>query len=272
MIRILLLLLAFVIHTSPLRADGHIASHEIGGGSYQVYVPETWDGRSDIPVLMFFHGFGQTGRTVMRNKQLLALADERTILVVAPNGQEKRWAHQGSPSRDRLRDDDAFTAAVLDDVRERWPVDSQRVWASGFSIGGSMTWHLACYSGHLFTAYLPIAGAFWRPHPASCPSGPVNLAHVHGTGDTVVPMTGRPIREIYHQGDVLRGIAFWRGKNACPDRPADVQSVADLRCEIWRGCGSGREIQLCLHPGGHKIPSGYLARALHWAEALVAEG
>ena len=150
-------------------------------------------------------------------------------------------------------------------------MDQNRVWASGFSIGDLMTWHLACYSGHLFSAYLPIAGAFWRPHPPACPSQPVNLSHAHGTGDRVVPMTGRKIRRIYQQGDVHIGIGFWRRKNACADAPTAVETVADLRCEIWRRCGSGHEVQLCLHDGEHRIPAGYLPHALDWAEAVTGK-
>lgn len=241
-------------------------------GAYRAHVPASWDGRSALPVLVFFHGFGQSGDLIMENTGFMDLADRRGLLVIAPHGQEKRWAHQGSPSRARLRDDDAFVAAVLADVKRRWPIDPARVWASGFSIGGSMTWHLACFSGDLFTAYMPIAGAFWRPHPDACPSGPVNLMHAHGTGDTVVPMTGRPIREIYHQGDVMRGIAFWRDQDGCPAEPTEVTDAGDLRCEIWRGCSTGRQVQLCLHPGGHMIPKGYMARALDWAEGLAKGG
>lgn len=259
-----------LLHPLPAHGDTP-APYHVAAGTYRAHIPATWDGSSALPVLMFFHGYGQTGGVVMGNTGLMQLADETGILVIAPDGQEKRWAHQGSPLRERLRDDDAFVAAVLADVKRRWPVDPDRVWASGFSIGGSMTWHLACYRGDLFTAFMPVAGAFWQPHPEACPSGPMNLMHVHGTGDTVVPMQGRPIREVYHQGDVRAGIAFWRDQNGCPADPVEVTETGDLRCQIWRGCASGRQVQLCLHPGGHNIPKGYMAKALAWA-ATVSPG
>jgi polyhydroxybutyrate depolymerase len=263
-----LVLLAILLATPVARAH-HPDIHQVENGTYRAHPPSAWDGRSELPVLVFFHGFGQSGGLVIGNEALTALADDHGVLVIAPDGREKRWAHQGSPPRQRLRDDDRFVATVLADVKRRWPVDDRRVWASGFSIGGSMTWHLACFSGALFTAYLPVAGAFWRPHPEACPSGPVNLFHTHGTSDTVVPMTGRPIREIYHQGDVVAGIAFWRDQNGCATEPTVVEQVGALRCEIWRGCSSGKRVQLCLHPGGHGMPEGALARALAWAERLA---
>ena len=271
MIRLLLSLpLAAFLLTAPARAEP-ATPFAVETGTYQAHVPAGWDGATQLPLLMFFHGYGQSGEVVMGNTGLMRLADAEGVLVIAPDGQEKRWSHQGAPLRERLRDDDAFVRAVLADAKRRWPVDSRRIWASGFSIGGSMTWHQACFQGGLFTAFLPVAGAFWRPHPESCPSGPVNLMHVHGTGDTVVPMQGRPIREVYHQGDVLTGMAFWRAQNGCPADPAQVTETGDLRCEIWRGCTSGRELQLCLHPGGHIIPMDHMARAIAWAEARAAE-
>ncbi|MFX4222836.1 MAG: alpha/beta hydrolase family esterase [Thalassobaculum sp.] len=260
-----LLLLLLNAHPRAQAAE----QYEIETGTYRAHVPASWDGATALPLLMFFHGYGQSGGVVMGNAELMDLADREGVLVIAPDGAEKRWAHQGAPARERLRDDDAFVAAVLADAKSRWPVDDARVWASGFSIGGSMAWHLACYRSELFTAFLPTAGAFWRPQPETCPAGPANLMHVHGTGDTVVPMTGRPIRDVYHQGDVLRGIASWREANGCPADPAEVSETGDLRCEIWRGCGSGKELQLCLHPGGHVIPKGYMAKAIAWADGLA---
>lgn len=267
MIRLLLSLpLALVLLTAPARAATAVP-FAVETGTYQAHVPAGWDGATPLPLLMFFHGYGQSGGAVMGNAELMRLADTEGVLVIAPDGQEKRWAHQGAPSRERLRNDDAFVRAVLADAKRRWTVDPARVWAAGFSIGGSMAWHQACFQGDLFTAYLPVAGAFWRPHPQSCPSGPVTLMHVHGTADTVVPMQGRPIREVYHQGDVLTGMAFWRNQNGCAAEPSEVTRTGDLRCEIWLGCDSGKDLQLCLHPGGHLIPTGYLAKAIAWAKA-----
>ncbi len=267
MTRLLLLLLpALLLLTAAGTAQAE--PYGVETGTYRAHVPAGWDGATPLPLLMFFHGYGQDGAAVMGNAELMTLADEQGVLVIAPDGQEKRWAHQGAPLRERLRDDDAFVRAVLADAQRRWPVESRRVWASGFSIGGSMAWHQACFQGGLFTAFLPAAGAFWRPHPQSCPSGPVNLMHVHGTADTVVPMQGRAIREVYHQGDVLEGMALWRDRNGCADAPSAVTEAGDLRCEIWRRCGSGKELQLCLHPGGHVIPKGYMAKAIAWAKAV----
>lgn len=241
-------------------------AYTVDGGSYVARPPVGWDGRGRLPLLVFFHGYRQQGSTVMTIAELTAAADRHGALLVAPDGLEGSWAHQGSPST--LRDEAAFIDTLLADVGQRWPVDTARRWAGGFSQGGSMAWHAACFRGSSFTAFLPVAGAFWRPHPDACPGGPVNLLHTHGTADTVVPMTGRPIRDRFHQGDVRAGMALWREQNGCAAGPARVAAVGGLNCEIWSGCASGRELRLCLTADGHMIPKGWPEAALSWAESV----
>ena len=80
--------------------------------------------------------------------------------------------------------------AVRADMLQRWPVDTKRLLVSGFSIGGTMAWDLACYRGGDYTAFAPVSGAFWDPLPERCTT-PVNLLHTHGTADDVVPMGGQ---------------------------------------------------------------------------------
>ena len=135
-----------------------------------------------------------------------------------------------------------------------------------------MAWHMACFRADLFTAAIPVSGAFWRPHPAVCPTGPIAIRHTHGTKDTVVPMTGRVIREVYRQGDVREGIAFWRRQNGCAAKPNRIETVEQLRCEVWADCSSGREVQLCLHDGGHSIPKGWADAAIAWADKVSLKG
>lgn len=267
-IALAVLLFALAWLAPAARAENGAGHYTVENGSYEARPPAGWDGRATMPLLVFFHGYRQNGGDVLSLAGLKAALDERGVLLVAPNGLEGSWAHQGSPSS--LRDENAFIDALLSDVERRWPVDPGRRWAAGFSQGGSMAWHAACFRGQDFTAFMPVSGAFWLPQPQSCPGGPVNLLHTHGTADTVVPMQGRAIRQIYHQGDVREGIAFWRAQDGCAAEPTRVETVGQLSCEIWSGCRSGREIRLCLHTDGHMIPKGWADMALDWAERVSA--
>lgn len=249
---------------SPAVACGPTTACSVDSGSYHAAVPATWDGRSPLPALIFFHGYGSSGTAVAGNQALVRAMERLGVLLIAPNGVQRSWAHVGSPSS--ARNEIAFLDVLLSDIRRRWPIDDSRLWASGFSQGGSMAWDAACYRGSAFAGFAPIAGAFWRPLPDTCPDGPVRLRHIHGTTDQVVPMQGRQIAGRFRQGDVLAGMAVWRQVNGCAASPDRTEDVAGLRCRIWDTCSSGQPLQLCLHDGGHSIRTEWLEAAIVWLQ------
>ncbi|MEM7567674.1 MAG: polyhydroxybutyrate depolymerase [Pseudomonadota bacterium] len=232
-------------------------------GTYRVVTP---DGAPKGAIL-YFHGWQGTAPGVMRNGALARVARERDLLLIAPNGRNKTWAYPGSPSQ--ARDDFAFVDSVMADVETRFGVTRDTTMVTGFYIGGSMAWSVACYRGEGFLGFAPVAGAFWDPIPESCPSPVPNLLHVHGTSDTVVPMEGRPIGDGWHQSDVRESLAVWYEQGAC-DAPVD-QSRSGLACEA-RACGADTTtlIELCLHPGGHSIRTEWVAQA--WDKLAILRG
>lgn len=261
--------LAFLLLPGPAAACPGLEPCEIPSGSYQAEEPSTWDGKSKLPVVIYFHGYKQSGEVVRNSKWIANPILKAGALLIAPNGLNRTWAHQGAPST--RRDESKYFDDLLADIKSRWPIDNDRIWVTGFSQGGSMAWHIACFRGDKVSAFFPAAGAFWRPHPAECTSGPVNLAHAHGTKDTVVPMKGRAIGGgQWHQGDVEEGIAMWRDENQCIGAPAR-ETWGAVQCRVWTGCGSGKALRLCLHNGGHKVPNGWLSAAMKWADKLARD-
>jgi polyhydroxybutyrate depolymerase len=228
----------------------------VAGGHYRVHAPPDWDGARPLPALIHFHGFRESAEDMMARADITAFTDRNNILFIAPHGAGNTWSHPGSPSQNR--DEFAFIDAVMADVARRFPLDRERVLVSGFSQGAAMVWNLACYRGDRFSAFLAIAGTFWRPQPDSCPSGARTLIQVHGVADRTVPLEGRSIRQIFRQGDVFRAMAMMRRANACGPETISARRIGPLACEIAEGCDSGQALAFCLHPGGHDFdPSWY---------------
>jgi polyhydroxybutyrate depolymerase len=242
---------------------------EVAGGRYLALPPPGWNGSAPLAATLFFHGWRSSAATFAQDPAFTAAFAAEGVLLVLPDGLNGTWAHQGSPST--ARDELAFLDAVRADLLARWRVDPDRTLVTGFSQGGSMVWDLACRRGRDYRAFAAISGAFWEPLPRSCDGGPVDLLHVHGTADPVVPMAGRWIRNTWKQGDVMEGLAVLRRADGCdaPPRPATMR--ADLRCEVWDGCASGREIELCRHEGGHVMPEGWVGLVHAWMRALPDE-
>jgi polyhydroxybutyrate depolymerase len=235
----------------------------VAGGEYMAELPPGWDGRKPLPALVHFHGFRESASDIMAREDVKAFAAKAGLLLIIPQGAGQTWSHTGSPSQNR--DEFAFVAAVLADAKARWPINEALLWASGFSQGASMLWNIACHQPQHFSAYLAIAGAFWRPEPESCVPGIRRFRHIHGLADRTVPLEGRPIRSgAFHQGDVFRAMGLMRRAIACTGEEKSERRIGALTCEARLGCEKGAALEFCLHAGTHDFDPSWLEQAWEW--------
>lgn len=249
-------------------------------GTYRAVLPDTPAPSDGYPALMFFHGAGQSGTQALSNTGMVDAFRSRGWAVIAPDGLPRPdvrnsmgWSFLPSTVRIPLRDEMAFTRQVLDDAARRHGIDRGRVLMSGFSIGGSLVWYLACRDPGVAAAYAPVAGAFWRPHPAggSC-AGPVRMLHTHGWRDQTVPLEGRPLRGgAIYQGDVFQGLGLLREANGCDGLRADAYDTdGAFWRRLWTRCTPGSALELALHTGGHSVPVDWATMAIDWFDRLEA--
>jgi polyhydroxybutyrate depolymerase len=268
-----LVLSADVSNVSAQAACGEGTACEIPGGSYYLALPESWDGNSPLPAVVFFHGHRSSGRSVLQGA-VRAVFGEAGYAVIAPNGQIRPGADYrywpARPMESEARDDVAFARDVIEDVARSVPLDRRRILVSGFSAGGSMAWMIACYQGGAFAGYVSVAGALRRPVPeGECPGGPASMLHFHGFADSQVPLEGRGIRD-WHQGGVFESLSLLRATNGCRSNPHAIEIGDPFSCRVWNRCTSGAEIRFCLHDGGHGLPKGWATAARDWFELLPA--
>lgn len=239
-------------------------------GEYQIALPE---GDGPFPAVMILHGAGGRGQGMVN--MLRAAITARGYALIGPQGLRREGSRFGAtwsfhPDFTPVRDERAFFEQVLSDAARTHNVDRQAVMIAGFSIGGSMVSYLACGAPDIARAYAPIAGSFWRPHPApdAC-AGPVDVLHTHGWSDATVPIEGRVFRDgAVRQGDVFAGMEIWRETNGCTgSAPDEITNEGDFWMRIWTSCEAG-SLQFALFPGGHAVPRGWADMALDWFESL----
>ena len=247
-------------------------------GSYYAVEPKT-AGNEKRPAVIFFHGGGGWGSRIFKLRaKMTETFTKRGYVVLAPNGKKRPGSRFGPgwafiPQFEPHRDDAAFTREILDDAEKRFNIDRSRVLMTGYSIGGSNTSYLACRDPEIATAFAPVAGGFWRPHPEDC-VGPVKLLHTHGWRDQTVPLEGRPLGETpngrVEQGDIYRTLNQWRIENGCAKYRAD-KFVTDgpFWRRIWTHCAEGSALEFALHPGGHEVPDGWAKLAVDWFERTL---
>ncbi|MCA9146326.1 MAG: prolyl oligopeptidase family serine peptidase [Planctomycetaceae bacterium] len=131
------------------------------------------------PVLLFLHGAGQRGNDLQAVKEhgiprLLKEGQEFPFIVVSPQTQRSGWK-----SEPLLR--------LLDQIEERYNVDSSRIYATGLSMGGYGVWRLAAAAPDRFAEIAPMCGGGAPSSAESMKSLPVWV--FHGAKDDVVPLS-----------------------------------------------------------------------------------
>ncbi|WP_170438092.1 alpha/beta hydrolase family esterase [Ruegeria arenilitoris] len=235
-------------------------------GSYRIELPED----SNPPLVVFLHGYGGSAQGTMKNRGMVEPLLARGYAVMAPEGAERngRKSWNFYPGWDG-RDEAAFLKEVVADAVQRFGIDDHRVVLGGFSAGGFMVNYLACADPEAFSAYVPVSGGFWRPHPESC-AGPARLFHTHGWTDNVVPLEGRALGGgRFLQGDIFAGLEIWRQANECADnRPDGYSTTGQFMRRKWTACADGSALEFALFPGGHTVPRGWADMMLDWYEGL----
>lgn len=222
------------------------------GRSYHTRVPDGWDGVSPLPVMLYFHGWKRQGTQPVRSERVGDATRRRGVLLVAPNGANRTWNFWSSETPDV-----SFAKAVLEDVARHYPVDRDQIFVSGYSFGSAMAWRYACDRGNELAALIAVAGSLRQI--VRCPQAPRQVRHVHGLKDTVMDFPMGP------GGDTTHPVAHWRQIYACGDaeRSGAWHATQDLNFEriSWENCATGA-VYLDLHPRGHFIPKGWIARQL----------
>ena len=136
---------------------------------YRLYVPERWDGRRALPLLVLLHGDGEAPGDFFqgaRRAALLKLAAQYQFIVVAPSGYRAQAAFgsaatrllERAGTRPGIAPGMAGALAERDvlDVTERvateYGVDRRRIYLYGIGSGGSGAWFLGARDGAAFAA------------------------------------------------------------------------------------------------------------------------
>jgi polyhydroxybutyrate depolymerase len=247
---------------------GPDAPCDIADGSYHLVTPEGWDGASPLPALIFYHGHRGSGAQVFRSSGLKSSFGDEGYLLIAPNGPLREGeTYRSNPARmSSPRDEVAFTLAILDDVAARLPLDRDRIFASGFSAGGSMAWLMACEAGDQLAGMVSVAGALRSPNPTDCAGlAGLPVMQVHGFTDGQVPFEGRGIRD-WHQGSVWDILDRARVANGCRSNPDEITITEGFRIRDWAASCDGGAVRLAVHDGGHGLPRGWTDMARDFLE------
>lgn len=226
--------------------------------SYNLYVPLNFDTSKPAAVVFAFHGGGGNADIMMRTSGFNEIADEEGFLVVYPNGSgrldDKLLTWNGGTccgfAQENNIDDVGFVRAMLGDLQTIADIDMKRVYATGMSNGGIMSYRLACEAADIFAAIAPVAGTL---NFSPCePSEAVSVIHFHGTDDQQLPYNGGVGAESLVGVDfvsVQDSLAAWASINGCDSQPR-TSSVDEIQHQVWEGCAGSSSVELYTIIGG----------------------
>jgi polyhydroxybutyrate depolymerase len=228
--------------------------------TYRVHVPEGADG--PLPVVFVLHGGGGNGEQAERQTGMTGAADDAGFIAVYPDGTGRTslltWnaGNCCAYAQDEGVDDVAFVSAVLDQVLADYPADAARVFATGLSNGGMMSYRLACELSDRVAAVAVVAGAL---NVACEPSEPVSVLAIHGTADRHVRYAGGPTQagvEPRTDASVAESVGFWTDHDDCPAPPKESRAGA-VTVTSHGPCAAGTRVTLySVDGGGHAWPGG----------------
>lgn len=225
---------------------------------YKVHVPPAYDPKVPMPLVFCIHGLGQDALLFcVEGAGMPAKSDSAGFILVMPNGSENSWNGGtccGGAAAAKL-DDVAFFRAMFAEVSKHLNIDLTRVYATGLSNGGYMSYRLACEASDIFVAVAPGAGAIGMSDigggtsvdsdiQACKPAKPVSVLDMHGTEDGLVPYSV--------QKPSLDRIAEGNGCKPATQPATQPMSGGDTTC-ISYDCPAGVDVTGCTVQGGGHV-------------------
>jgi len=260
-----------ILHLPPNRRRHYNDTTHVKGGS------------QPIPLVLNWHAMMESPQEQQNLSDMDRVADANDFAVVYPHGLLPASllghnlpgytfnaggccsaADTDGPHRP---DDVAFARALVAHVAGLTSINLSRVYSTGFSNGGFMSYRLGCEAPDLVAAVAPVSAVLANdPNEVmqsterfQCnTSRPVPLLHIHGTADQLVGYTGDPL---FGWDSVNASIASWAARAGCHDAPtpsfSNVTASGNVSVSCHSYCGGLRNVTLCtIVNGTHAWPAG----------------
>jgi poly(3-hydroxybutyrate) depolymerase len=235
--------------------NGHHISITAAGKAreYILNVPTNYDNTKPYKFVIAYHELNGNDDEMYRNQyyHLLNLSQNSTIFV-APNGQQNGancTQASGCGWPNTSDSDMALADAVVAQIEENFCIDTNRIFATGWSYGASMSEQTACErplsglgSATWGVRAIAVYSVAYLSNTDNCKassSKPVAYYASHGTNDTVLPYSG--------------GVSIaqtWAAADGCT-AATPTQATGNHVCTNYAGCKTGYPVEFCSFVGPH---------------------
>jgi len=265
---VILLLVGFVFSSSAQQTINASITHDGIERDYIIYVPEIYDGSKAVPLVLNFHGFGSSASQQMFYGDFRDIANTEGFLLVHPEGTTfigNQFWNVGFPGISSTIDDVGFTEALIDELATLYTIDLDRVYATGMSNGGFMSFLLACQLSEKIAAVASVTGSMTQDTFDDCNAQlPTPVLQIHGTEDDVV---------LYNENNLSLPIpdviSYWVDHNNCETTPTtttlpdvDVSDGSTIEHSVYEDGDNGITTEhMKVIGGGHTWPGSVINTA-----------
>lgn len=236
--------------------------------TYILYVPANYTGTEEVPLLFNFHGYGSDATEQMFYGDFRPIADTEGFIIVHPMGlldnSQEPQTHFNVGWGNSTIDDVGYTEALIDDLSLNYSIDAKRIYSTGMSNGGFMSYTLACELSDRIAAIASVTGTMNVNQSSTCtPLHQMPIMEIHGTNDVTVPYGGSAIG---FEG-TENVVNFWVGFNNCDTNPTII-NIADTNTSdrstvehiVYSNGDNGAAVELYkVIDGGHTWPGSAFA-------------
>ena len=229
---------------------------------YRLHIPDGYDASRAVPLVLVFHGSSASASVIERETSFDRVADSLGFVVVYPEGLHRGW-NIGECCRYSFMEgvnETAFVTSLLNHLEAGLSIDRSRVFATGYSDGGTLSVLLACTLSDRITAIASVSGTLFDPLPSCELSRPVPVVVVHGTADSHIPYGGQrggkaTARSQHLTLSATQLVSFWVERNGCAEAPRVQRAGRVIRTEY--ACPDSAAVLFYSIDGGqHGWPGG----------------
>ena len=180
-----------------------------------MYVPNSYNSSILTPLVFCFHGYGSNSNVNFYYTNFKGIADTAGFIVVHPQGTlfqgVPHW-NVGGWTLGSTADDVGFTSALIDSISSNYSINPNRIYSTGMSNGGYMSFLLACQLSNRIAAVASVTGSMTPQTYNNCnPQHPTPILQIHGTADATVPYNGNP----FWTKSIDEVLQYWSSYNNC---------------------------------------------------------
>ena len=218
---------------------------------YLLYLPANFDESDPVPLVVALHGLTNNGNILFESSQFSTIADTANFMLAFPtaltNGLGQTAWNNGLVVGSGA-DDTGFLQEMISVISSQYNVDEDRVYMTGFSMGGFMSNRMACEFSEEIAAIASHSGTIADPILTDCiPTRPFPMMHIHGTSDLIVGYDGNWLAGFESVDTLMR---HWRDFDNCSNAYTviELEDIANdnitIEKRIYSACDNNIELWL----------------------------